>query len=77
MTKVRNEKYLKALGKHVRKTRRAAGMSQEELSLSSEVSLPQITRIERGTINPSVSTIYALAKAMNIHPREMYDFEFK
>ncbi len=75
MIKVKNEIYIKALGKRIQKLRRDAGISQEELSNISEVSLAQITRIERGTINPTVSTIYALSKGLGIKTNKIYDFE--
>lgn len=50
-------------------------MSQEELANNAEVSLPQITRIERGTINPTICTIRALANGLGVSTYKMYEFE--
>jgi transcriptional regulator with XRE-family HTH domain len=52
-----------------------SGMSQEELANNAEVSLPQITRIERGTINPTICTIRALANGLGVSTYKMYEFE--
>lgn len=52
-----------------------SGMSQEELANNAEVSLPQITRIERGTINSTICTIRALANGLGVSTYKMYEFE--
>jgi len=39
------------------------------------VCLSQIGRIERGEINATISTIYVIAKALDVHPMELYSFE--
>lgn len=72
---MKNEIYIKALGKRIQKLRKDAGISQEELSNISEVSLAQITRIERGTINSTVSTIFAISKGLGMKASKVYDFE--
>lgn len=67
--------YLKEFGKHLKKLREDSGMSQEELANNAEVSLPQITRIERGTVNTTICTIKALAKGLSLKTSEMFGFE--
>ena len=55
--------------------REGKGMSQEELANSAEVSLPQITRIERGAINPTICTIKSLAKGLEVSTALLFAFE--
>lgn len=75
MNNTRDNEYLKLFGAHLKKLRNQKGMSQEELSYNTDVSLPQITRIERGVINPTICTIKALAKGLNISTSQMFEFE--
>jgi len=50
-------------------------MSQEELANLAEVSLPQITRIERGVINPTICTIKSLSYGLGVEMSFMFEFE--
>lgn len=50
-------------------------MSQEELANCADVSLPQITRIERGVVNPTLCTIKALANGLEMKTNGLFDFE--
>ncbi len=50
-------------------------MSQEFLANKSDVALAQITRIERGVINPTICTIKALAFGLEVKTSEMFEFE--
>ncbi len=72
---LRDEIYIKKFGVNLKKLRLAKGFSQEELANSSDVSLPQITRIERGTVNPTLCTIKSLAKGLEVSTGELFNFE--
>lgn len=65
-----------AFGNHLREMRKKQGYSQEELANNADVELSQISRIERGVINTSLSQILQIAKALNVHPKELFDFDF-
>ena len=52
-------------------------LTQEELAFKSDLTLSQIGRIERGMINTTVSTILVIAKALNIHPKELLSFTYE
>ncbi len=71
---IRDEKYLKKFGKNLKKLRECKNMSQEELAFTADVSLPQITRIERGVVNTTICTVNALAKALKVPTAEMFEF---
>jgi len=70
-----DEKGLIAFAEQLKKIRKEQGFSQEKLSDKSGVSLSQIARIETIKINPSLSTVFALARAMNIPLTDLFDFK--
>jgi len=65
---------IKALGKRIKQIRLNQNLSQEELSYKAEIEYSQISRIERGIINTSVSQIFAIAKALNTEPHKLFLF---
>ena len=74
MNNLRDEIYLRQFGKNLKKIRISKGFTQEELSYSSDVSLAQITRLERGIVNPTICTLKCLAKALDIEIKQLFDF---
>lgn len=50
------------------------GLSQETLAYEADIPINQVGRIERGEINTTISTIYSMAKALKIHPKELLNF---
>jgi transcriptional regulator with XRE-family HTH domain len=75
MTKSRNTKTLRTFGKHLRKTRKKREISQETLSyLTESVSLNTISFIERGLVNPTLTNLIEIAKALNVPLKELIDF---
>ena len=70
----KNKSYLIALGKHLRKLREEEKLSQEDLANDCDIPINQIGRIERGEINTTVSTLYLIAKALHLKPKDLLDF---
>ena len=70
-----NEAFCLALGEQVRKIRQREGISMRKLALQAEMEYSQLSKIERGVTNPTVSTIYALADALNIPVKDLFDFK--
>jgi transcriptional regulator with XRE-family HTH domain len=71
-----NEEFCKALGTQVRKLRQREGISMRKLALQADMEYSQLSKIERGVINTTVSTLQALAEAMDIPAKEFFDFKF-
>lgn len=46
----------------------------KEVSFEADIELSQVYRIEKGLINPSLSTLASLAKALDIELKELVDF---
>jgi transcriptional regulator with XRE-family HTH domain len=74
---VKNKPLLKAFGARIREFRLSKDLSQENLANLADVPLSQIGRIERGEINSTISTGYALAKALEIEFHELYKISLK
>ncbi len=66
---------LKAFGKRMRELRIARNLSQEALAWKADSELSQISRMERGIINAGLSQIFKIAAALEVHPKELFDFE--
>ena len=56
---------LTALGQKMRQARKNAGLTQQELSDQSHVSVKQIANIEKGKMNPSYLILRALARVLH------------
>ncbi len=77
MINVKNKQLLKSFGAKVRELRLARDLSQETLANMADIPLSQIGRIERGEINSTISTGFALAKALEIELYELYKIMLK
>ncbi len=60
-----------ALGRALRKLRLAAGLSQEQLGLASGVQRNFISLIETGQNQPTITTIFKLARALDVRPSQL------
>lgn len=67
--------YIKKFGEHLQQLRKSKKMSQEVLAFSSDIPISQVGRIERGEINTTISTVKAIANALEISVKELFDFE--
>lgn len=64
----------KKFGKHLKKIRKAARLSQEELGKKSRLHRTYIGSVERGQQNISLDNIYKIANALKIAPKDLFDF---
>ena len=74
MNNIRNTEFITAFGNNLRLLRKSKGLSMEKLAQEAGVEYSQISDIELGKINTTISTIYLLAKALDIHPKELFNF---
>jgi transcriptional regulator with XRE-family HTH domain len=70
-----DEAGLKAFAIHLKKVRVERGFTQESLSYEADISTSQIGRIETATINPTLSTIFQIARAMDIPASRLFEFK--
>lgn len=77
MISVKNKVLVKTLGERIRELRLKKDISQEELSNEAEVPLSQIGRIERGEVNPTISSLYVISQALGTDLKTLLDFKVK
>jgi len=70
----RNETYLKAFGIRLRDLRLEKKLSQNKLSILTDIPISQVGRIERGEVNPTLNTILLLSISLEIEPKDLLDF---
>ena len=66
---------LTSFGKNLRLARLAKGFTQEQLANELDIEISQISRIERGVINTSVTTLYSISKVLNVDLSEFFVFD--
>jgi transcriptional regulator with XRE-family HTH domain len=74
---ISQETFIANLGVHIRQLREKKGMSQQDLADDCEIRKTQIGRIERAEINTTVKTLIKIANALDIEPKELFDFPLK
>ena len=74
MRKTVNETYIRAFGENLRKIRQNKKMSMQILAYTINVEYSQISRIELGKINTSISTIYEIAQALDVPVKDLFEF---
>ena len=68
-------KKLQALfGRRVRSARNLCDLTQEDLAEKTDLSPEYISLIERGLTSPSFETITRLCEALDLAPRDLFDF---
>lgn len=72
---VRNESVIKAFGERVRQLRKEKGYTMESLAELAGIDARQLSNIERGKVNTTISSIHVLSKALNISMSELIKIE--
>lgn len=72
-----DEEGLRQLANRLKQLRSEKKITQEELAFRSELTLSQIARIETLKINPTVSTMFRIAKALDVEIFELFNFNLK
>ncbi|MEZ5015922.1 MAG: helix-turn-helix transcriptional regulator [Flavipsychrobacter sp.] len=66
---------LKKVAKRIRALREGRGMTQQELAALLDYEKSNLSRLESGTVNIKLSTIYKIAQAFEISMSELLDVE--
>lgn len=62
-----------AVGERLRRRRADAGLSQERLGELAGVDRGYVSLVERGKVNPTVTTLVRLASAAGMNPGDLLD----
>lgn len=72
-----NKIFLLKLGNHIRAVRVSKNITQEQLANEIGTEISQISRIERGIINTSITNLYNICQVLNITLKELFDFHYE
>lgn len=65
---------LEKFGEKMQKIRKSQGISQEELAAKLAMHRNYIGMVERGERNPTIRTLYKIAKALKVNSSELLPF---
>lgn len=68
--KQKTERYRRIIRNNIKRARKKAGLTQEEVALKSKLGRTQIVRLESGKANPTPGTLIDLAKALGVAAME-------
>jgi transcriptional regulator with XRE-family HTH domain len=74
VAQLKNDHAVEVLANNLRQHRLRCNLTQEKLAYIAEIEYSQVSRIERGLVNTSVSVIFALARALEIKPGQLLEF---
>lgn len=77
MAYTRHEAGIRAFGQRLRQLRKEKGLSQEALAFAADIELSQISRMERGIINTSISQVFQIAQALGVSPAALFEFHLE
>lgn len=71
---ITHREILQKFGERLQKIRKSQGVSQEELAAKLSMHRTYVGMIERGERNPTVRTLYKIAKALKVTSSELLPF---
>lgn len=63
------------IGKRIKVIRKQKALTQETLGIITGIDSADISKYEAGKINLTLKTISKFAIALEVHPKELYDFD--
>lgn len=66
------EDTLLAVGEAVKSLRKSAGLSQQQVADRGKIHLTHVSRVERGRINFTCSTMERIAEGLGVSPAEIF-----
>ena len=70
------DKLYKAIGKNIKNLRENHNLTQEQLAEKSGLSLDYIGKIEVCINKPGLRSLIKISKALNIHIKEIFNFDY-
>lgn len=61
------------VGKNIRKLRKSVGLNQEDLAYEAKIDYSYLNEIEAGKRNPSVKRLQAIARALKVSIKELFE----
>lgn len=70
-----NKEYLQKFANNLKRLRNEKGLSQDDLASSDEISRSMISLVETVKTDLTVSKVKLIADTLNVHPKELFDFD--
>ena len=68
-------KFQYLLGMRIKQLRTEKKMSLRNLSQKCDLDFSDISKYEKGEVNIQLSTVYELAKGLEVHPKTLFEFD--
>lgn len=68
--------YLERFGENVLKRRNELKLSYRQLALKCDIDFSAISKIEKGQKSLEFQTIIELARGLDLHPKDLFEFDF-
>lgn len=75
MLKIRNEELIIAFGQRVRSLRQKKGLTMETLAANANIEYRQLSDVELGKTNATLSTALAISQALGVPFRELMELD--
>ena len=62
---------LREVGLRIRNIRKSNGLTQSEVARRMGVSIPVVSELERGQLNPTMNTYFLLCAALDVEPHQI------
>ena len=74
---ISNEDFLNKFGEEVRKLRLNSALSYREMAQRCDLDYSYISKIEKGLHNIQLSTVFELSKGLDVHPKDLFNFDIE
>lgn len=75
--KVRNQKYLDAFGANLKRLIVENKLTPEHVAAIGRIETKQVYRVINGEHSTTLSILIAIAKGLDMHPKNLLDFDFE
>lgn len=76
MKSITSKTFRKKLGERIKEIRKGQKISQSQLAFESGTSREEIYRLELGYQNVTIEILHTIAKALDVHVKEFFDFDY-
>ncbi|MCX5748878.1 MAG: helix-turn-helix transcriptional regulator [Candidatus Saganbacteria bacterium] len=70
-----NESLKKAVGRRITSLRKAKNLTIEKLAYENDLAKGNLSELEKGKINPQLTTLYRIAKGLDLSLKELLDID--
>ena len=69
--------FLKGIGDMIVEYREQNNQTQNDIGFLTGIENSEISKYEKGKINMTISTLLKFAQALDVHPKQLFEFDFE